>query len=148
MTTTTSRNTETRAPARDLATAPWVAVVTVAVSSVALALLSPDMVTGSEHEHLPLAGLVVWPWSAAAAAYVVMAGRRGGSRVLVLGTAALWLGVAVVSITGPVLVTGTDPTRIPLAALLAPPFGAIATGFLSVHHAVEERTRPVEATRP
>ncbi len=35
----------------------------------------------------------------------------------------------------PTLVTGTDPTRIPLAALIAPPFGAVATGFLAVARA-------------
>jgi hypothetical protein len=61
--------------------------------------------------------------------------------MLVLGTSALWLAVAVVSIAGPMLVTGTDPTRIPLAALIAPPFGAIATGLLAVHHAVDGWTR-------
>jgi hypothetical protein len=31
-------------------------VVAVVASSVALALFTPDMVSGSEHEHLPLAG--------------------------------------------------------------------------------------------
>lgn len=142
MATTSS---ETKQPSsadpHDLASATWVAVVAVVASSVALALFTPDMVSGSEHEHLPLAALVVWPWTAAASAYLVMAGRHGGSRMLVLGTSALWLAVAVVSIAGPMLVTGTDPTRIPLAALIAPPFGAIATGLLAVHHAVDGWTR-------
>ncbi len=140
---TTSTRTEQPVPTnpRDLASATWLAVAVVVASSVATALLTPDMVTGSEHEHLPLAGLGVWPWTAAASAYVVMAGRHGGSRMLVLGTSALWLAVAVVAIAGPMLVTGTDPTRIPLAALIAPPFGAIATGFLAVHHAVDGWTR-------
>jgi hypothetical protein len=136
MSATADTNHSPTSSSRDLASAPWVAVAAIAVTSVATALLSPDMVSGSEHEHLPLAALAVWPWSAAAAAYVVMASRRGGSRQLVLGTSALWVLVALVCIAAPVLVTGTDPTRIPLAALLAPPAGAIVTGFLAVDHAV------------
>ncbi len=31
--------------------------------------------------------------------------------------------------------TGSDPTRIPLAVLLAPPMAAMLTGMLSLHEA-------------
>jgi hypothetical protein len=37
----------------------------------------------------------------------------------------------VVSLIGPVFVTGTDPTRIPIAALIAPIAGFLLTRFLA-----------------
>jgi hypothetical protein len=42
-----------------------------------------------------------------------------------------------------VMETGTDPTRIPLAALIAAPFGAVVTGFLAIAHAKAGAT-PIE----
>lgn len=121
----------------DLWARPATAVVAIVAASAAVATLAPDMVTGSAQEHLPLAALTIWPWSAAAIGYVVMAGRRPGSASdLVFGVTAVWATVAVVALAVPTLVTGTDPTRIPLAALIAPPFGALTTGFLALAHAL------------
>ena len=76
-----------------------------------------------------------WDRPAAAVGYVVLAGGRSGSRDLVLGVAFVWAVVAVLSLTVPTLVTGADPTRIPLAVLIAPPFGTVITGFLAIAHA-------------
>lgn len=39
----------------------------------------------------------------------------------------IWLAVALASIFSPDLVTGTDPTRVPIAAIIGPIFGAFAT---------------------
>jgi hypothetical protein len=114
---------------------PATAVVSVVAASTALAVMAPDMVTGSEQEHLPLAALTIWPWTAAAIGYVVMAGRGRSARDLVVSVSLTWVLVAVVAIAVPSLITGTDPTQIPLAALVAPPFGAVATGFLAIAHA-------------
>ena len=119
--------TTTSAPSRDLRARgdvwnrPAIAMVTIVTASTLVALLAPDMVTGSNHEHLPLAALTVWPWTAAAVGYVFMAGRRKDSRDLVLGVTFVWAVVVALALAVPTMVTGTDPTRIPLAALLAPP---------------------------
>ena len=113
----------------------WTAVAAVWTSSIGLAVLAPDMVTGSAHEHLPLAMISVWPWSAAATAFALMtpAGRslRGWTR----GVVVLWLGVLLAGVLAPVMVTGTDPTRIPLAVVIVPPVAAILTGLMSLHQA-------------
>ncbi len=120
---------------RGLWSRPATAVVVIVVASSAVALLAPDLVTGSAHEHLSLGALTIWPWTAAAVGYVVAAGRGNGSRDLVLGVVFTWFVVAVLAVAAPTLVTGTDPTRIPLASLIAPPFGAVVTGFLAIAHA-------------
>jgi hypothetical protein len=43
----------------------------------------------------------------------------------------LWAAVAVVSLAAPVLETGLDPTRIPLAAILSPIVAMLFTRYLS-----------------
>jgi hypothetical protein len=107
----------------------------IVIAAVLASLFAPDLVTGSEHEHFPLVALTIWPWAAAAIGYVLMAGRRGRAREFVLGVIFVWAAVAILVIAVPAMVTGTDPTRIPLAALIVPPFGALATGFLAIAHA-------------
>ncbi|MFZ0625541.1 MAG: hypothetical protein WAN34_03505 [Acidimicrobiia bacterium] len=110
----------------------------ISVSSVLLAVLfasvfSPDMVTGSAHEHLPLVGFIDWIWAAVAIGYLAFVRRDRADMTLGISVAVLWLAVAVTSIAAPVFVTGTDPTQIPLAAMLAPVLGSIVTGFLALH---------------
>ena len=51
---------------------------------------------------------------------------RWGSRVAVLG---IWSAVALVGIFAPSMVSGSDPTTMPIAALAGPVAGAVATGF-------------------
>lgn len=111
------------------------AVAAIWLCSALIAVLAPDMVTGSQQEHLPIASLTVWVWTATATAYVLMATRGGSSLALVVGVTAIWVGVLVAAVAAPLMVTGTDPTQVPLAALVAPPVGAITTGFLALHHA-------------
>jgi hypothetical protein len=110
----------------------WLAVA-------AISIFAPDMVTGSEHDRLPVAALGTWFWGASATAFVLLAVARAGpgstqagSPGLAIGVLGIWLAVALASIFVPEMVTGSDPTRIPMAALIAPVAGAIGTGFLSV----------------
>jgi hypothetical protein len=110
------------------------AVAAIVIAAVLASLFAPDLVTGPEHEHLPLVALTIWPWAAPAVGFVLMAGQRGRARELVLGVISVWAAVVVLVIAVPAMVTGTDPTRIPLAALIVPPFAAIATGFLAIAH--------------
>jgi hypothetical protein len=115
-------------------TAIWVAVVLASV-------FSPDLVSGSEQEHLPIAALIDWFWGSVATALVLIAVAIGHGRslsdrhvawfLIALATTAIWTGVTVVSISVPRLETGTDPTRIPLAAMISPVVGTVATGFVS-----------------
>ena len=51
----------------------------------------------------------------------------------------IWVVVALASIFAPELVTGTDPTRIPLAALVAPIAGLVGTGFVALHVTTADR---------
>ncbi|MGD9958712.1 hypothetical protein [Nocardioides sp.] len=126
---------------RRLGEHPATAAVVIVGAATAISILAPDLVTGSAHEHLPLAALTVWPWAAAAVGYVLMAGRHDYSRDLVLAVSFVWVLVAILAVGVPTLVTGTDPTHVPLAALIAPPFGAVITGFLCIAHARAPSTR-------
>ena len=110
-----------------------VAAVWIAVG--AMSLFTPDSITGTEREHVPLAALTGWFWAVIATGFITMTGAMGRTledgrwRGLALTIGLIWAVVAVVSIFGPVLVTGTDPTEIPLAALIAPFAGVLGTAF-------------------
>jgi hypothetical protein len=114
-------------------------VAAIWVATLAAALWSPDMITGSMHEHLPMAAMADWFYAAIASGLVLMAfGRRtrGATRSLWAGftiaIAAIWATVALASIYAPTFVTGTDPTIVPIAVLVAPVAGMTATAFASV----------------
>jgi hypothetical protein len=106
----------------------WLAVV-------AMSVLAPDMVTGSHHEHLPLAAFTTWIWGAVASGSVVATVLRlddGGRPHPVVGQLASfvlggWVVAALVAIGAPEMVTGSDPTRLPIAALLAPIAATVLT---------------------
>jgi hypothetical protein len=106
----------------------WASVFVVSV-------LAPDMVTGSQQDHLPLAALVAWiPGAVATRSVLNVMVRRGTTdqarRAIAVVTVLIWASVAAVAVLGPILVTGTDPTRLPVAAVLAPIGGAVATGLV------------------
>jgi hypothetical protein len=132
--TATSTGSHPTRPWDDVWGRPTTAVAAIVIAAVLASLFAPDLVTGREQVHLPLVALTIWPWAAAAIGYVLMAGRRSRARELVLGVILVWAAAAVLVIAVPALVTGTDPTRIPLAALIVPAFAAVATGFLAIAH--------------
>jgi hypothetical protein len=108
----------------------WVAVLLVS-------LLAPDLVSGSQQEHLPVAAFTAWFWGAVATMVLLWAmGRLRASaswRPIWIGLSAATLGIwamaAILAITLPVMVTGTDPTQIPFAAIFAPPAAAMLTAL-------------------
>lgn len=125
------------------ATNPRLLAVGIAIGSIWLAvviasLYAPVMVTGSNHERLAIAALGDWLWGGMATGLLLLAaaftgpGRTGIWPTAALVTALIWLAVAVTSVFAPDLVTGTDPTSIPLAAMLAPIVGAVVTAFIAV----------------
>ena len=85
---------------------------------------------------------VWWLWTIAATGYVLLATRVSTPPDLTWGTTVIWLAVLLVALLSPVMETGSDPTLIPLAALLAPAMGALATGMLAVHSAAAAQDRP------
>jgi hypothetical protein len=111
--------------------AVWVAVV-------AISVLAPDMVSGSEQQHMPVAAFGTWLWGIVATFAVLGSWaalrrsphRRHLHRPLAVGVAGVWFVAAAVSIFGPVMETGSDPTRIPLAALLAPIAATVLTAVV------------------
>lgn len=100
---------------------------------IVISLFAPDLVSGSQQEHLPIAAFGTWIWGMVASRSVFTAilglHREGASEQLqgqLAGfVAGIWAVAALVAVFGPQLVTGSDPTRLPLAALLAP-IGAAA----------------------
>lgn len=126
--------------------APGLSIVAIWLATLAAGLFSPDLVTGSQQEHFPLVGVVDWLWAAVATGYVLMVGRAdpdgrtlNGAGSFVLGVTTVWATTAVASIFGPPLLTGTDPTQIPLVAILVPLAAMAVTGFISLHAATRAR---------
>jgi hypothetical protein len=108
----------------------WVAVLL-------LSLLAPDLVSGSEQEHLPVAAFTSWFWGGVGTlVFLWVMGRLRGSarrRPIWIGlsatTLAIWMVATIVGVTLPVIETGTDPTRIPLAGIVAPIAAAMLTAL-------------------
>jgi low temperature requirement protein LtrA len=132
--------TPTRAPAHGLAAAVLsnLHLLVVAAMWVAAAVLSvsaPDMVTGSEQEHLPIAVLTVWLWAVIATAFVLMTPRSEATAAWAVTIGLVWTAIVVIGLAAPSLVTGTDPTTIPLGVLIAPPVGSLVTGLICMRAA-------------
>jgi hypothetical protein len=111
----------------------WVAVILIS-------LFAPDLVSGSQHEHLPLAAFATWFWGAVGTMVFLwaMSRLRGDAtwRTTWIGLAGVTLGIwglaTILGITLPVFVTGSDPTELPLAALFAPVAAAMLTALAGV----------------
>lgn len=111
----------------------WVAVVLISV-------FAPDLVSGSEHEHLPVAAFGTWFWGGIGTAIFLWAmGKLRGDATwrstwigLSVVTLVLWGLATVLSITLPVVETGSDPTELPMAAFFAPTAATVLTGLAGV----------------
>ena len=111
----------------------WICVLLISV-------FSPDLVSGSEQEHLPLAAFFAWLWGLIATGGFLwgMAKLRGTVERqpiwIGLGTAVvvIWVIATALSLWLPVQETGSDPTRLPVGALIAPLGAAALTAIASV----------------
>jgi hypothetical protein len=109
-------------------TGVWVAVLLIST-------LAPDMVTGSEQQHMPIAAATSWLWGLLATvgflwAMIRLRGRASQRPIwigLATATLVLWLVATILSATLPVVETGTDPTRLPVGAIVAPLAAAVLT---------------------
>lgn len=131
-----------RTAAADLSWMLWTAlgVGGIWVAVVLISLLAPDLVSGSEQEHLPIAAFTTWFWGGIGTLILLwtMGRLRGDARWrplwigLSVVTIALWAVATILAITLPVLETGSDPTQIPFAAFFAPITAAMLTALAGV----------------
>ena len=132
----------TEVPQRVVASRYRFAAVTVCSVWVALAaasIWSPDLVSGTDQTHVPIAAFSDWFYAVIATGLVLMAFSRRTPDVgrsswaaFAFAISAVWLVVATVSIWTPDLVSGTDPTHVPIGALVSPIAGVLATAFAAV----------------
>jgi len=112
-------------------------LVIVWVSILAMSLFSPDFISGSQQEHLPLIAMTAWISGVGASKAIMgelvnLKGKKVGTKwqnsvVLIL---IVWAVAAVVGINSPIFETGTDPTQIPVVGIVAPIVAAVLTEFL------------------
>jgi hypothetical protein len=118
----------------------WVAVVLISV-------FAPDLVSGSQQEHLPVAAVTTWFWGGiATVAFLWPMSRLRGDAAwrstwvgLTVAVLVIWVVATILALTLPVFVTGSDPTRLPLGALFAPIGAAMLTALAGVVTAVFRR---------
>src|ERR671910_2979659 len=111
----------------------WVAVLLISV-------FAPDLVSGSEQDHLPVAAITAWFWGGVGTLVLLLAmGRLRGRPIwqpiwvgLSVATLLIWAVATILAITLPVIETGTDPTRIPVGAIVAPVAAAMLTALAGV----------------
>jgi hypothetical protein len=128
-----------RATMADLSWMLWTAIGIggIWVAVLLLSLLAPDLVSGSEQQHLPVAAFTTWFWGGIGTLVFLWAmGRlRGQARWqpiwigLSVATLGIWAVATILGATLPVMETGTDPTRIPFAAIFAPVAAAMLTAL-------------------
>ena len=123
------------------AVATAISLVAIWVAATIAAVYSPDMITGSNQEHLQLSMFLAWPLAAVATGMVLLAAgvsRRavesaGAWAVFAVLTGVAWSAAAIASVFVSPMVTGTDPTTIPLAAIVAPLFAVLVTAYGSIY---------------
>jgi hypothetical protein len=130
---------ERRAASADLSWMQWTAIGVggIWIAVLLISLFAPDLVSGSEQQHLPVAAFGTWFWGAIGTLVLLWAmGRLRRSarwQPIWIGLAVVTLGIwglaTVLAITLPVMVTGTDPTRIPFAALFPPVAASVLTAL-------------------
>lgn len=108
-------------------TGVWLAVLLISV-------FAPDMVSGSEQERLPIGAFITWVWGlVSTGAFLWSMGmlRANSQRPIWIGltvaTLGIWLVATILSIALPVFETGSDPTRIPIGAMVTPVAAALLT---------------------
>jgi hypothetical protein len=115
-------------------------VAVIWVAAALISVFSPDMVSGSEQEHLPVAAFATWiSGVVGTGAFFWMMGKLRGSvtrRPVWIGlsvtTMAIWTVATILSIVLPVVETGSDPTRLPVGAMVAPVAAAMLTALAGI----------------
>jgi hypothetical protein len=131
-----------RAARADLSWMLWTAVGIGGIwgNVLLISLLSPDFVSGSEQQHLPIAAFTAWFWGGIATLILLWAmvrlRRNAICRPIWIGLSAvtlvLWTAATILAVTLPVVETGTDPTRIPFGAMFAPVAATMLTALVGI----------------
>lgn len=143
---TTNTVISATAPTEDVRAAPFDSWATSTLTTIAgiwtavvvISVFSPDLVSGSEQQHLPVAAFSTWIWGLGSTitSAVALSQLRGDPRrrrfwlLLSATTVAIWGVATVVSLFSPRMVTGSDPTKVPLGALIAP-IGAMVVAAIA-----------------
>jgi hypothetical protein len=106
----------------------WIAVTLISV-------YAPDLVTGTTHDHVPLAAILAWIWGVLASHNVAVAilrrrrspGVADSARLLAIAVTTIWTICMILAVAGPEWVSGTSPTRIPISAIVAPIIAVVLT---------------------
>jgi hypothetical protein len=112
---------------------------------VGISVLAPDLVSGSQQEHLPLAALHSWIWGlVASVGYLWAMSRLRWSPAprawagLTAAVIAIWGAAVIVAMALPVWETGSDPTRLPIGAIASPIGAALLTILAGVVAGIAE----------
>lgn len=114
------------------------AIVAIWLATAAAAVWSPDLVTGSEQDHIPLIAMNFPIWALLGTGFAVLApattavNRARVWEVYAGAVAVMWTVASAIAIAAPPLVTGTDPTTIPIAGVIAPIAAMAATAYATV----------------
>lgn len=111
----------------------WIAVLVVSI-------FAPDLVSGSQQTHVPIAAFTTWLWGAGATVAVLLTMMRLRDkpaaqpiwRSYATTVVVVWVVAAALAVALPNLESGADPTSIPLGALFAPFGAAVLTGLAGV----------------
>ena len=106
----------------------WIAVTLISV-------YAPSLVTGTTHDHVPIAAILAWIWGVLASrnvAVAILRRRRSlavldSARLLAIAVGTIWTICMILGIAGPEWVSGTNPTRIPISAIVAPIIAVVLT---------------------
>jgi hypothetical protein len=102
-------NAEQRAQRPTLATAGAVGLAGIWISVVLISVFSPDLVSGSEQDHVPIAALLTWVWGliASRSLAVTLVGQRDRPGrpqevwLLVAGVTVVWAAATALAVFGP-----------------------------------------------
>ena len=127
----------------------WIAVTVISV-------FAPDMVTGSEQQHFAVAAASTWLWGlVSTGAFIWSMGKLRGDANrrpiwigLAVATLAFWLAATILSVSLPVVETGSDPTRIPIGAIVAPIAATVLTVLAGITTSVLARSPQPRSVSP
>jgi hypothetical protein len=104
----------------------------------AASIWSPELISGTDQTRVPIAAFTDWFYAVIATGLVLLAFSRrtpdlprSSWAAFTLVISGIWLVVAITSIWTPDLISD-DATRVPIAALVGPIAGVLATAFASV----------------
>src|ERR1700722_9183757 len=106
----------------------WITLAIIWYNVLFISIFAPDLITGTDQSHLPVARFFTWFWGMVASGGWLISmdklRKKNEDTFLWIGYAIVvslfWTAAAQISVFVPDLVTGTDPTHVPIGAIFAP----------------------------